>query len=385
MNRYSWSGINIRGEKCRGVLIAHSSEEVKKKLFLEGVAVLSVRKSWLHVDWHLDLYRTNRDHFLQTFFSYLALIMNSGVDISRALILTKEHVSGSRFQSLVHAIQTDVVRGISFSQALGKHPKDFPFYAIQLSKAGEHSGQLIKTFELLSAFVERRAQIIKRIRQAALVPVITLLFALCIVIAVLLFIVPQFEIFFSSFDKPLPESTQFVVNLSRFLQSGNILWIFVVPCLLGFVVRWIYRLKKIQRFKDSFFLKIWYVRKFIILPLIAGLSLARSLISNHTIQTIIYDVEGMIQTGVSFSDALKQRGKGIIPQSIITLLALGEQSGNLVQSLEKSLLIIQRSLDQSLQFFIQLIQHVLMIILGLFVAALLITIYMPIFSLVSFV
>jgi len=402
MQRYSWKGIDELGVYRKGVLLANSEQDLKNKLLAQKIALLKFRNASNFLVSRF-LYFSRKVPFVQViyFFNHISLLVESGIDLLKAISLVANQIKSKVFQKIVLQIQSDVDKGSSFSDALQKHKKVFTPFMVWMVKAGEKTGKLDFVLKQLSDFLSLRFNLAKHLKQAAVLPMITLVFAFLLVLGIFIFIVPQFESLFESMDHQLPATTKFVLSISNFLRSDGI-WLFSGFLLLLIIFfRFLFALPAIKNSKDELFCKIYFLRNIVInfdlicflqilsLCLKSGIPLKDALVNseqiakNFVFKRKITDLTNLVSQGKSFTQALQVVGNDFFPESLIAAVSVGEQVGNLDLMLAKQAAFFRTELDSKLAVITSLLQPILMIIIGLIIAFLMLAIYLPIFNMSS--
>jgi len=399
MNRYTWWGIRIDGSEAHGVMRALGPDEVRQELFNRGVALLSVRREWRDaIRQALRRWRgcSEQRAFLM---SSLAMLLRSGVPLVEALTITARRLEDNALASAVLLGARDVSHGSSLSTSWKHQSHLFPAFMIQLIAAGEHVGALASAFEMIAEYEKKNNAVARQVRGAAFFPLLTAVGALCVVGAVLFFVVPQFATFFNAMERDLPEGTLFVLWLSDFIQSDLMIvslgMIFAVGLALRFLLR---NNRKFHEVKDMLVVRCGMVGNVIVLadlnryfrvlcmllkagqPLNKALCGAQLVVANSGVRRALSKTVTTVERGVSYTHALRDVPSQFFPPHFIDLIAIGEQAGMLTSMIERSIESTEQELKYKTKMLVSFVQPILLLIVGLCVAALLYAVYSPIFA-----
>ncbi|MBI2774510.1 type II secretion system F family protein [Candidatus Dependentiae bacterium] len=387
MPYFKWAGVALDGRVLRGVLRARSLRDLDEQL--------------LHKDIGLMNARLKKQSFMQritiavkiNFFRQLAILVGSGVYIDRAIGLLALQTAHSSFRELLEDISIEVQHGTPIANAL-ESAGIFDYVSIQMIKAGHESGKLAQALEMIAAYAESRDAFYKKLRSAALVPLITLGTFILIVIFIMIGIVPTISSLFISAGHELPQITRIMIAISSLLTSfGGAL---ILSSFVLFALIFRYAIRRIPQSSKIIF-NIPFVGALVrqnnaasylyaVGLLVSGkvriayaLEIARSAVKNRWIAYELMSVEENVNHGKSLSQALEDCG--LFSPEICGLVSVGEQSSNLGLLLIKSAELYQEKVNRQLSLITALFQPVLMMVLAFLVLALIVAIYIPLFDL----
>ena len=350
MALYLYQAFAKDGKKITGTIDAPTLQSAKEQLSKQGIYPISVTLSSPEASlaWWKRLFSpkiTAKEKILFT--RQLVVLLKSGVPLLQALELLIEQFEGNLRTMLVN-IKDEVKEGISFADALKKYPKVFDNIYVQLVRAGEASGKLEVILERLTAYLERRAQIRKRVRSALTGPIIQLIVAVIVISILLIFVVPSMAENFASSGKELPTTTKILLGISSLFTKY--LWIVALALILGIVAyRWWRSTPSGARMIDTIKLKLpiigYFTRTNAIVQfcytlgmlLEGGVNLAESLdivvniIDNRVLADALREARDKIIKQGKIAQYLKQTN--LFPPIAIYLISTGEQSGQLDQML----------------------------------------------------
>jgi len=334
------------GKKITGTIDAPSLQLAKEQLSKQGIYPISLAPGTPEsaIPWYKRLFTkriTAKEKILFT--KQLAVLLKSGVPLLQALELLIEQFEGTLRIMLV-SIKDEVKEGISFADALKKYPKVFDNIYVQLVRAGEASGKLEVILERLTAYLERRAAIAKRIRSALMGPIIQLIVAVAVVSILLIFVVPSMAENFASQGKELPLSTEILLAISSIFTKYY--WV-VALLLIAIIIGWRYwkSTPTGARTLDAIILRLPIIGYFARMNAIVqfcytlgmliegGVNLAQALdivvniIDNRVLADALSEARDKIIKQGKIAQYLKQTN--IFPPIAIYLISTGEQSGQL--------------------------------------------------------
>lgn len=404
MPKFYWKGINLSGVQCKGVFVAQNYDDLKSQLLQQGIALLSCKSAdKTQFNWQIYSKKLSKYDFID-FFWQLSILLDGGVDLLSAInTIEKQEGSGNKRDILLRDVLTELRQalqtGNSFASALSKYNKIFDDFIIQMVQVGQHSGNLSFVLAQIALHLKKNQQLKKDLFNAALVPMFTVFFAMMIVVVILLVVVPQFQIFFNSLGKQLPTATRRIIRISNFLRSWQGLCMLIGICGSVFILLFFLGQDKIKKFKDWLLLKIPYIKNVVELAnfthfvqaltvlLKSGITLkesvvcARDSMNNVYLKAQINKVLDDINRGQSLSDAIAALPEFYKKENLVALIRVGEQTGSMVNVLEKATEVFQEEMKAYILVVTSLFQPVLLIIVGLIIGLLVWMIYMPIFNL----
>lgn len=346
MALYFYRAFSKEGKRISGYIDAPSTVGVKDQLSKQGLfpteIVLArdeIKQPW----WRRIFVRGISVKEKILFTKQLAILLKSGVPLLQALELLVEHFSGA-LRTILISVKDDIKEGSSFADALKKYPRVFSNIYVQLVRAGEASGKLEVILERLTAFLERREEIAKRIRGALSYPLMQLVVAVLVVGVLLVYVVPQMAENFAAQKQALPGPTQFLINLSSFVTSHYLIILLVL--IIGILALRYWRATprgartfdtiKLKLPLIKYFSKIGAVVQFsqtLGMLLESGVNLAESLdivcsiIDNRILADALNEARDKIIKQGKIAQYLKQTN--IFPPIAIYLIKTGEESGQL--------------------------------------------------------
>ncbi len=387
---FTWSGTNKSGNKVSGEILAKNKLYGTVYLKGQGITALVIRKKRHY--FAEKIYAVDVALFLRQ----LGTLTSAGIPLAQACSTLETSHQNSAVKSLITAIRTEIENGLAFSAQLQKFPRYFDTFICELIKLGEKTGKFDHVLLQAAAYKEKNLALKKQIKQALLYPAIISSVAMSVTFIMLIFILPRFTVLFDSAHQELPAFTRFVLNISLCIKKYYYLGIIPLLSLISF---W-YALKKsslLQKKIDRWILKVPIFGKMINKTLLARL--ARNLALTYSTGMPIIDSLKMlslnsgnsahiqsihqlhvaIDSGLPIHTAMQQIP--LFPTLLIQMVKIGEESGKLETMLEKMALFYEQELECFINNQKQLLEPLIIIILGVLIGGLVVAMYLPVFKL----
>lgn len=393
---YTWEGVDKQGKKSKGEMQAGSVALVNTSLRRQGINPLKVQRRRGSL---FAFKQKIKPKDIAIFTRQLATMLQAGIPIAQSFdIVGKGHENPS-VQGLVNSIKQDVESGTSLTQALGKHPLYFDALYCNLVAAGEQAGILDGILEKLATYKEKIEAIKGKIKSALFYPAAVVVVAFIITAVLLIFVIPQFESLFKGFGADLPALTKMVVNLSRVFQDW---WWAIIGSVVGAVVSASYMYKRsptAQHTMDRLLLRApvigVIVKKATIarfartlatmfaagVPLVEALDSVAGAAGNRLYYEGTLAVKNDVSTGMQLQAAMN--ATGLFPNMVIQMVAIGEESGELDNMLNKVADFYEGEVDDAVAGLSSLLEPIIMAFLGIVIGGLVIAMYLPIFKMAS--
>ncbi|MBR5304773.1 MAG: type II secretion system F family protein [Candidatus Gastranaerophilales bacterium] len=329
------------------------------------------------------------------FTSTLEMLTSTGIPIIEALLFIEQNSDSSRIRTMSHNFRKEIIGGTTLGETLEKYREIFGRVYIGLVKAGEDSGELDKTLNRMLELLKKQDAVKGKVIGALVYPAIVVALAIVAVLIMLIFVFPAFQEMFNNLGKELPPITQFCMDAGTFMKQY---WIacFVGTALVIFILSTLYKQPSIRNKMDAVVLHIPVLSKmmkysnfsnFIAvlqvsyeagIPIVDCLFLANLTMDNYLLKMTIMEAATKVQQGMHLSAALKHANQ--VPTMMTFMIATGEQSGRLGDSLYHCVSYIDKELDATIDNFTKLIEPMLMVGIGILVAILGLALYLPLFQ-----
>ncbi len=335
---------------------------------------------------------------LVVFSKQFSTMLNSGVPLIEALSILSKQQTNEDFAYQIRKVKMTVETGSSLSDALSMFPKTFDKLYVAMVEAGEASGNLDEIMLKLISYIEKANKIKSQIKSASAYPVTVVVFALLVVTGLLLFVVPAFTKQFTDSGKALPGITQFVVDMSSFME---LYWSHIFGSIAFFSVVFVLWKKtpKGEIIFDEYILKAPVVgpllSKIVVgrfcstlssmlasgVNLIEALSICATTAGNKKIELFIQDVRTGIEGGSQLSEPLSEGG--LFPDMVISMVSVGEATGQIDEMLEKISIFYEEEVDTAIQTMLAMIEPIMIVGIGGIIGFIVLAMYLPIFDLAT--
>ncbi|MFT5686807.1 MAG: type IV pilus assembly protein PilC [Myxococcota bacterium] len=335
---------------------------------------------------------------LVLFTRQFATMIDSGLPLVQCLDIQAKQAANPTFREELSSIKESVESGTTFADALKRFPSTFDDLYRNMIAAGEVGGILDTILNRLAVYLEKADKLKRQIKGALMYPLITVLVSIAVVSILLLKVVPTFEVMFADFGGTLPAPTQFVIDLSNWLQA-NFLVIVVAAVALIFGFRFMYNNKRGRLIIDRVSLKLPVFGDLLTkvavarfcrtlgtmissgVPILEALDICGRTAGNKVIENAIGKVRESISEGRSISEPLLETG--VFPEMVCQMINVGEATGALDVMLNKVADFYEDEVDQSVETLTSMLEPMVMVFLGVIIGGLVIAMYMPIFSMAS--
>lgn len=389
------------GEIVDGNIEAPSEDTAIGLLHDRGFVVLSLRpaaKSFFSSDLN-DVFSRPKAKDTVIFTRQLATLIEADMPLAEGLRTLAKQVDKPALKKIIASISDAVEGGSSLSAALGEYPKLFsPFY-LKLIRSGELSGKLHDSLSYLADYLERTQQISKKIRGALAYPAFVIAAMIIVGVIMVVYVLPQLLVILKeSGIENLPFSTRILLFVTEFVNSY--LYALIILVLGAGVAGWRYlRTERGQAWLDRVKLQTPVFGKILSalylarlaesmatliksgISILDAIKITAELVDNQTYQAILLDAEEAVRGGGAMSEALARYPE--MPALMTSMMAIGERTGKMDTMLGHVSKFYREESETAIQSLSQLIEPILMLILGLGVAILVSSILLPIYSLVG--
>lgn len=394
---YHWQGIDASKQRVKGVLRAENQNQAIIKLKKENLKIIKIHRQ---SKFHLNVTSSKITSAEITLFTcQLSTTISCGIPLTQSLQLLSAHQKNDRFKALIMQIIGHIESGHSLSDALRLGDEHFDSFYIQLVAIGEMTGALQPIFQRLADLRENQQKMRQKAIKAMIYPSVIIITAIFITAIILTTIIPEFAQLFKSVNAELPLYTQYLILISNWLKNH-----IITLCLLliSAISLFIFALHKFPAFN------LWFSQQTTKLPLLGviiqkcallsfsyGLSLTLSSgipiltalknvslnINNRYYQHIMTVIYQDISRGTTLHSALQKQGD--LPDYFLQMVMVGEQSGTLDTMLSRVASQYEHEVDDTIDNLHKILEPSIMILLGLIIGTLIVSIYLPIFNLMT--
>jgi type IV pilus assembly protein PilC len=328
-------------------------------------------------------------------------MINAGLPLVQALEILSTQVENKNFGKTIAQIKTDVESGLTYADALKKHPKVFSELYVNMVAAGEAGGVLDTILNRLAAYIEKAMKLKKKVKGAMVYPAVVTAVAILVIVIIMLFVVPTFSKMFSQLGGTLPLPTRMVIGLSNFIAGiGGLITLIVGIAAIVFIVQF-RKTEKGKRITDSILLKLpifgTLLKKVAVakftrtlgtlvssgVPILDCLEITAKTSGNKVIEYSILDVRKEVIGGKTLADPIKKAK--VFPPMVTHMVAVGESTGALDAMLSKIADFYDDEVDAAVSNLTAMMEPVLMIFLGTTVGFIVVAMYLPIFKLITLI
>ncbi len=382
-----------KGNRVSGKSLAPDEVALRADLRRQGIAVTRVKKQ---AQAFKSGGKVNAGD-IAIFSRQLATMLAAGIPLVQSFEIVGNGNEKPAMQKLVLDVKTDVEGGTSLHEALGKHPLYFDDLYVNLVEAGEQAGALETLLDKIATYKEKTEALKKKVKKALFYPTAVLVVAVIVTVILLLFVIPQFEALFKGFGADLPAFTQFVINMSRWLQNN---WYIFFGIIGGGIYAFIYfkkRSKAMREWLDQATLKLPIIGPIMYksaiarfsrtlstmfaagVPLVEALESVAGATGNIVFENAVLKMRDEVATGQRLQRAMENTG--LFPNMVIQMIAVGEEAGALDTMSGKVATFYEAEVDNAVDAMSSLLEPLIMAILGVLVGGMVIAMYLPIFKL----
>ena len=402
MAAFSYSAIAADGLAQIGEIHAPNPDAAREQLRIRGL--LAERLVELPASGEEGVrttFKKVKPKTLQIFSRQFATMIEAGLNVVSSLVILEEQTDDEYFASVVKELRADVEGGLLLSQALGRHPKIFSRLYVSMVEAGEAAGILDQVLDRVAFQIEKDTQIRRRVKGAMMYPMMVLIFATLVLTGLLMFLVPVFVNIFAQLGGKLPTLTQYVVNASNVLRHD---WFIIFP-LVGLMIWGIRRFKRTEQGRqvwDRIKLKIPMKIGDVVLKVTmarfsrtlstlvaAGVDIIKALeitgqtAGNWVVEEALAGVRSKVHQGIPIAQPLIEND--VFPPMVSQMVKIGEETGELEKMLSKIADFYEDEVDSSIATLTSIIEPLMMIMVGAMVGVIVISMYLPMFKMLSLV
>jgi type IV pilus assembly protein PilC len=337
---------------------------------------------------------------LLVFFRQLSVVLQSGVALAQGLNLLAENMTNKKFSACIERISARLSAGEELSSCLQQYPKIFAPITIGLIQAGEAGGILDQVLDRIATLMEEQAKIRGQIIGALIYPILVLVLAVSVSLGLLIFIVPRFKDMFDNMGAELPALTSFMLSLSNFVTSFGFAIGAPIAVTGGiYLFRGYYATKEGRLTIDRSIFKVPLFGDLILrsemasmcdtlctlvnsgIPIVEGMERCITASSNQLIRNTIRRGIILVEQGQELSYALDQ--SKVLPRLVISMIKIGEETGQLSFMLEKLSLFYKREVEATVSALTKAMEPAVIFVVAGIVGTIVISLYLPMFSLIQ--
>ncbi len=393
MPTYAYTARTLSGELKSDRMDAATRDEVVAQLRRQKLIVVKVNEEQ----------RKKRGKRIKTrdvviFTRQFSTMINAGLPLVQSLDILSKQSESKALQDVTKQVVFDVESGNTVADALRKHPKAFSELYVNMVAAGEAGGILDTILMRLAAFLEKNDALMGKVRSAMVYPSVILGVALIAIVTLLIFVIPVFETMFASVSLALPLPTRIVIGISKFLKSyWWLCGIVIYGAIFGLKRYYVTPAGRLNI--DRFMLKLPVLgdmlRKSAVsrftrtlgtlissgVSILDGLEITAKTSGNRVIHDAIMESRASIAGGDTISAPLAK--SAVFPPMVISMIAVGEQTGGLDEMLSKIADFYDTEVDAAVSSLLSLMEPMMMVFLGAVVGGMVVAMYLPIFDMIN--
>ena len=392
---FNYTARTLTGELQSGSLDLATENDVIAQLRKNRMIVVKVQQAPKQIKLNWGGGVTTRD--IVIFTRQFATMINSGLPLVQALDILAEQSENKGLKDVTKQVVYDVESGHTLADALRKHPKAFTELYVNMVAAGEAGGILDTILLRLATFMEKNDALVRKVKGAMIYPAVIFTVAGLAIVILLIFVIPVFQDLFGSIGQALPLPTRIVIGASNFLKGY---WWALILGIGGtfFAIRKYYATPHGKLNIDRFLLHVPVlgdlIRKSAVsrftrtlgtlissgVSILEGLEITAKTAGNRVIHDAVMESRASIAGGETIAAPL-QKSK-VFPPMVISMIAVGEQTGGLDEMLTKIADFYDEEVDAAVEALL-LMEPVMIVVLGVVVGGMIVAMYLPIFNMVG--
>jgi len=395
---FTYKGTNRSGATVAGEMTANNKTELQT--LLRRQQITPTRMSEKGKEFNLPTFGGGVDaKELAIFTRQFSVMIDAGLPLVQCLEILASQQENKTFQKVLVGTRGAVEGGSNLSAAMKQYPKVFDPLYTNMVEAGETGGILDTILQRLSAYIEKNVKLQRAVKSALVYPIGVLTVAVGVITLLLWKVVPIFATLFAGLGVSLPLPTRIVIGLSHFV--GSIFGFLIFVAIIGFVVGikvW-YGTPAGRMAIDTIILKLPVLgptmRKISVarftrtlgtlissgVPILEGLDITARTSGNAVIEKALTKVRKSLEEGKSLTEPLRETE--VFPGMVTQMIAVGEQTGAMDAMLQKIADFYEEEVDAAVKDLLTAIEPIMIVFLGLVVGGVVISMYLPLFSLIG--
>ncbi|MDD4402380.1 MAG: type II secretion system F family protein, partial [Desulfitobacteriaceae bacterium] len=398
---FRYSVIDTKGQTLSGVMEAEDQDVCRKLIAQRGLYCLEVAPvSLVQRSINFGGKSKIKPKELTVFCRQFSTMMVSGISVIKCLDILHGQADNANLKETIKKVYENVQRGQSLSASLANQDGTFPDFMINMVEAGEASGTLDRVMERLADHFEKNMKTANKVKTAMTYPIILGILTVCVVILLMVFVLPVFIEMFSTSGVKLPLPTRILVGISNSLTGY---WYIYLTVISAASLIWMRFLKnedgrlKWDRYKvnmpiigklNLIIISAQFARTMSTMmqsgiPLLKSLEITSRVLGNKYYEKCITEIGEDIRKGIALSTSIKKAD--IFPILMTSMISIGEESGTLENILVKTSLLYDEESDTAISKLVGMLEPLMIIIMALVVGFIVISIIVPMFSMMSLV
>ncbi|HKT59456.1 MAG TPA: type II secretion system F family protein [Gemmatimonadales bacterium] len=397
MPMFEYTARSQTGQIQKGQMDVATKDDVTAYLRKNRLIMVSVREAPKAIKLSMGGSRIKtRD--IVIFTRQFATMINAGLPLVQSLNILAAQTENKALADVTRAVVYDVESGNTLADAFSKHPKAFAPLYVNMVAAGEAGGILDTILLRLATFLEKNDALVRKVKGAMIYPGVIMSVAIAAIAILLIFVIPTFQSMFASVNLELPLPTRIVIGLSNFLIR---FWWAILAVIAGavFGVRSYYASPAGRLQIDAMLLKAPVlgdvIRKSAVsrftrtlgtlvssgVSILEGLEITAKTAGNQVVHNAVMESRQSIAGGETIAAPLEK--SKVFPPMVISMIAVGEQTGGLDEMLSKIADFYDEEVDVAVSSLMSLMEPAMIVILGVIVGGMVIAMYLPIFDMMN--
>jgi len=387
------------GQIQKGQLDVPSKDDVTSYLRKNRMMLVSLREAPKPIKLNFAFGKPSvKTRDIVIFTRQFATMINAGLPLVQSLDILSKQTENATLKSVTRSVVFDVEAGNTLADAFRKHPNAFTELYVNMIAAGEHGGILDTILMRLATFMEKNDALVRKVKGAMVYPVVIMSVAAIAITVLLIFVIPTFSKMFASVNMELPLPTRIVIGMSGFLTSY---WWLMLAVGFGtwFMLKRYYATTSGQKTIDGLMLRAPVlgdvVRKSAVsrftrtlgtlissgVSILDGLEITAKTAGNRVIHDAVMESRASIAGGETIAAPLDK--SKVFPPMVISMIAVGEQTGGLDEMLTKIADFYDEEVDVAVSALLALMEPVMIVVLGVVVGGMVVAMYLPIFDMMN--
>jgi type IV pilus assembly protein PilC len=396
MSTFVFKAMDLAGGKARGEVEADSKQAVSDQLKSRGLIVLDITAKRGSKEIEFSFLKRVSANDLAIFSRQLSTMISSGMSILRSLYVLEEQTENKFLKETIVSVRKDVEAGLSLSDSMARHPKVFSTLFVAMTQAGETGGVLEGSLMRVADQLQKDAALRRQIKSAMVYPIMVIIFAVAVMMALVAFLVPVFVGVFKQFGGELPKLTQVSVFLSEAVTGY---WWLIIGGSIAVVVafvRWkstTWGRKQWDHFRLHVPMKIGTIVQQVAVarwsrtlasltsagvPLLQALEITGRTGGNVAIEEAMEGVIASVKRGGTIAAPLAQAP--IFPEMVTHMVGVGEETGALDHMLDRIAEFYEEQVEASVKALTSILEPIMIIVIGGIVGFIVISMYLPLFE-----
>ena len=388
------------GSQRSGSIEASSKDAAIQSLQRQNLIVVSLLEADASLKWYERSFSFERvkQKDIMLLARQLSTLFEAKVPVVQTFrTLISQSGTGPLKKELIEVLD-DIQGGMSMSQAMGKHPKVFSSFFVNMVRSGEESGKLDEVFTYLADYMERNYELVQKVRGALVYPAFILVVFFGVMIFMLTNIIPQISAILDGVNQDLPLYTKIIIGISDFLRNFGLLLIIPIGIAVAYLVKYVRtppgevalsRTLISLPILGDVFRKLYLARladnlQTLVqggIPIVRSLQITADVVGNEVYRSIVLEAVEAVRGGSTIAEAFAKHDE--IPPLLAQMIRVGEETGKLDQILKAISRFYAREVDNTVDNIVSLIEPILIILLGLGVGFIVASVLVPIYNITA--